>query len=576
MGEKTSSDTGILPEGFPVIITHLPYEDDARTLSESPAGLIAENLLKAKEIALNDSRVPEQLRNYLQKALDVALGLDPYLEAMATSKRKTSADHGPEDAGGTETRVRLQEEQTSGSLNGKLVNQEGQIFRMFVHLIRARKILLIGKLKGYSILAVAEELPDDGKIFACAEAPYPGVNSQEAFDYSSDGRKISMQVGPMDETLEALHAEDEHFDIVFIDADQRNAVNHYSFVMDNHLLRMDGVICVENTLMKGQVYLENIADENVLAVRKLNTVINSDPRVEQIILPVQSGLSIIRRNPAPPDCNITESEVVRDDVFWGYNRRCILDRLRLDGKVAYVTGGGQGIGRAFAHALGEAGAKVAVVDLVLAKAEAVACELSLKGIKSIALAADVSKPEDVQRVVDAIVARWGTVHIACNNAGINMNSASEDTSLEEWDKTFNVNLRGLFLCCQAAGRIMLNQGYGKIINTASMASLIVPHPQKQLAYNASKAGVVKLTQTLGTEWIDRGVKVNCISPGIVDTPLIRSKDLQPLVRRWLEDIPAGRLARATDLQAAVVYLASEASDYMTGHNLVIEGGQSLW
>ncbi|XP_054137169.1 uncharacterized protein LOC128939939 [Melozone crissalis] len=545
--------------------------------SETPAGHIAENLLKAKEIALNNPHVPEQLRNYLQKALDVALGLDPYLDAMAASKRKTSPEHIPGDTEGVESSVRLQETRASGSLNGKWFSQEGQIFRMFVHMIRARKILLIGKPKGYSILAMAEELPDNGKIFACAEEPYLGVYSQEAFDHSPDGKKISLRVGPVADTLEALHAEDEHFDIVFIDADQRNAVQYYSFVMDNHLLSMDAVICVENTLMKGQVYLENVSDENVLAVRKLNAVINSDPRVEQVVLPVQSGLSLIRRSSVPPDAVIeSKTQVVKDEVFWGCNRRRILERLCLDGRVAYVTGGGQGIGRAFAHALGEAGAKVAVVDLVLAKAEAVACELSLKGIKSLALAADVSKPEDVQRMVDAIVARWGTVHIACNNAGINLNSASEETSLEEWDKTFNVNLRGLFLCCQAAGRIMLNQGYGKIINTASMASLIVPHPQKQLAYNASKAGVVKLTQTLGTEWIDRGVKVNCISPGIVDTPLIRSQELRPLVRRWLADIPAGRLAQPTDLQAAVVYLASEASDYMTGHNLVIEGGQSLW
>ncbi|NXX36758.1 SDR dehydrogenase, partial [Nicator chloris] len=562
------------------------------SISETLAGHIAENLLKAQEIALNDSRVPEQLRNHLQKALDVALGLDPYLDAMAASKRYRLSfvtlcfclvlrlefffnDH----LKGTSN---FHCEQSIVFLMVLFSNfhsclSTGRIFRMFVHMIRARKILLIGKLKGCSVLAIAEELPDDGKIFACAEEAYLGVNSQEAFDYSSDGKKISMRVGPVADTLEALHAEDEHFDIVFIDADQRNAVQYYSFVMDNHLLSMDAVICVENTLMKGQVYLENVSDENVLAVRKLNSVINSDPRVEQVILPVQSGLSLIRRSPVPPDAVIeSKAEVVRDEVFWGCNQRRILERLRLDGRVAYVSGGGQGIGRAFAHALGEAGAKVAVVDLVLAKAEAVACELSLKGVKSLALAADVSKPEDVQRMVDAIVARWGTVHIACNNAGINLNSASEETSLEEWDKTFNVNLRGLFLCCQAAGRIMLNQGYGKIINTASMASLIVPHPQKQLAYNASKAGVVKLTQTLGAEWIDRGVRVNCISPGIVDTPLIRSRELRPLVQRWLADIPAGRLAQPTDLQAAVVYLASEASDYMTGHNLVIEGGQSLW
>ncbi|NXU41569.1 SDR dehydrogenase, partial [Drymodes brunneopygia] len=563
------------------------------SISETLTGHIAENLLKANEIALNDSRVPEQLRNYLQKALDVALGLDPYLDAMASSKRYrfsfvtfclwldeyVRGIFFDEHLKGTSN---FHCAQSIAFLMVLFLNfhsclSAGQIFRMFVHMTRARKILLIGKPKGYSILAIAEELPDDGKIFACAEEPYLGVNSQEAFDYSSDGKKISMRVGPVTDTLEALHAEDEHFDIVFIDADQRNAVQYYSFVMENHLLSMDAVICVENTLMKGQVYLENVSDENVLAVRKLNSVINSDPRVEQVILPVQSGLSLIRRSPVPPDAVVeSKTEVVRDDVFWGRNRRRILERLRLDGRVAYVTGAGQGIGRAFAHALGEAGAKVAVVDLVLAKAEAVACELSLKGIKSLALAADVSKPEDVQRMVDAIVARWGTVHIACNNAGINLNSASEETSLEEWDKTFNVNLRGLFLCCQAAGRIMLNQGYGKIINTASMASLIVPHPQKQLAYNASKAGVVKLTQTLGTEWIDRGVKVNCISPGIVDTPLIRSRELRPLVRRWLAEIPAGRLAQPTDLQAAVVYLASEASDYMTGHNLVIEGGQSLW
>ena len=124
---------------------------------------------------------------------------------------------------------------------------------------------------------------------------------------------------------------------------------------------------------------------------------------------------------------------------------------------------------------------------------------------------------------------------------------------------------------------MLAQGYGKIINTASMASLLVPHPQKQAAYNCSKAAVVKMTQSLACEWAGRGLNVNCVSPGIVDTPLIWDNPaLNKLAGTWLEQIPSGRLAQVTDLQAAIVYLASDASSYMVGHNLVIEGGQSLW
>lgn len=124
---------------------------------------------------------------------------------------------------------------------------------------------------------------------------------------------------------------------------------------------------------------------------------------------------------------------------------------------------------------------------------------------------------------------------------------------------------------------MLEAGYGKIINTASMSSIIVPHPQKQAAYNTSKGGVVNLTRSLAAEWADRGVRVNCISPGILRTRLImESPALAPLVDGWIRDIPMGRLCELDDLTGAAIYLASEVSDYMTGHNLVIEGGTTLW
>ena len=266
-----------------------------------------------------------------------------------------------------------------------------------------------------------------------------------------------------------------------------------------------------------------------------------------------------------------------DEVVRGVGGKRILDRMRLDGKVALVTGAGQGIGRAYAHALCEAGAAVMVVDLDLARAEAVVAELAVKGGTGLAHRANVADEAEVAAMVATAVDRLGGLHVAINNAGINKNSAAEDTPMAEFDATFGVNTRGVFMCCQHEARHMLKRGTGKIINTASMASLIVPHPQKQAAYNASKSAVVKLTQSLGCEWASRGVNVNCISPGIVDTPLIWDNPaLKPLAEKWIGDMPIGRLCDVTDLQAAIVYLSSEVSDYMVGHNLVIEGGQSLW
>ncbi|XP_059185608.1 uncharacterized protein zgc:113054 isoform X1 [Centropristis striata] len=547
----------------------------AEKVPDTPVEVLVDLLTKAKDTAAASANVPEELKGQLQKALDIASGLDDYLEKMTTQEseplaelyKKTICHDWDQVHKEGRTMFRLPKECITGHV-------EGQTLKMLIHMSQAKRVLEIGMFTGYGALSMAEGLPEDGCLVACELEPYLKAFTQPIFDKSPHGKKIIVKTGSAMDTLKELAAAGEQFDMVFIDADKENYINYYNFILDNSLLRLQGVICVDNSLFKAKVYLKDTTDSNGLALRRFNQFVCDDPRVEQVIIPLRDGISVIRRVPVASDSS--QSKITDDEVFRGVKGRSILDRMRLDGKVAYVTGAGQGIGRAFAHALGEAGAKVAVVDLDQKKAEAVAEELFLKGINAIPITADISRSQDVQRMIDSIVSKWGAIHIGCNNAGINMNSASEDTSLEEWDQTFNVNLRGTFMCCQAAGRVMLEQGYGKIINTASMASLIVPHPQKQLSYNTSKAGVVKLTQTLGTEWIDRGVRVNCISPGIVDTPLIHSESLRPLVQRWLSDIPAGRLAQVTDLQAAVVYLASDASDYMTGHNLVIEGGQSLW
>lgn len=258
----------------------------------------------------------------------------------------------------------------------------------------------------------------------------------------------------------------------------------------------------------------------------------------------------------------------------------ILDRFRLDGRTALITGGGQGIGRAFAHALGEAGAAVAIVDLVLERAETVAGELAGKGIESMALQADVTQPDSVARMMDAIIGKWGKITIGVNNAGIGQWVDSESMSESDWDRMLGINLKGVFLCAQAEARVMLPAGYGKIINTASMSGTISNMPQNQSAYNTSKAGVIHLTRSLAAEWAARGVRVNSISPGYTRTQLVDDLLATPIGARmlpeWMRMTPMGRMGDVTDLQGAVVFLAAAVSDFMTGSDMIIDGGYCCW
>jgi NAD(P)-dependent dehydrogenase (short-subunit alcohol dehydrogenase family) len=255
-----------------------------------------------------------------------------------------------------------------------------------------------------------------------------------------------------------------------------------------------------------------------------------------------------------------------------------LEKYDLKGRVAFVTGGGQGIGLACAQALAEAGADVVVGDLLPDRLESAKAELKGHGLTIDGVQLDVTKSAEVDRAADEVARRHGPVGILVNNAGIaKSNVRAEDTSDEHWRFHMDVNLDGLFWCCRAFGRQMLEAGKGSIVNIGSMSALIVNKPQPQSFYNASKAAVHHLTKSLAAEWAERGVRVNAVAPTYIETPLTRfGMEDQSMYPTWLDMTPMRRVGQPDEIASTVLFLASDASSLLTGSIVVADGGYTCW
>jgi len=249
--------------------------------------------------------------------------------------------------------------------------------------------------------------------------------------------------------------------------------------------------------------------------------------------------------------------------------------FNLADRTAIVTGGGRGIGRQMAEALAELGANVVVCARKLEPCEQAATELAKLGGRTLALRCDVRVQSEVQTLVDRTVDEFGRVDVLVNDAGTSWGAPAEETPIEGWQKVIDVNLTGTFLVSQAVARQMITQGGGAIINIASVAALhgSPPGGMDAVAYTASKGGVVALTRDLAWKWAQYGIRVNAIAPGWFPSDMTKVL-LDRFGETFVTRIPLGRFGGVDDLKGAVALLASPASAYITGHTLVVDGGQS--
>lgn len=244
----------------------------------------------------------------------------------------------------------------------------------------------------------------------------------------------------------------------------------------------------------------------------------------------------------------------------------------VNGRVALVIGGATGIGYAIANALVRYGATVYIGGRTEDVGRRSAAELGVTYLPT-----DVADTTSVERTVAEVLSQSGRLDIAVNGAGARLNKPAEDTTDDEWDAVFATNLTGVFRCCRAEGRVMLEQGAGSIVNVASMSAQVVNRPQRQSAYNSSKAGVVQYTKSLAAEWGARGVRVNALSPGYTETAMTALSRAKPeIAGAWLANTPMNRFAQPDEIAGAAVFLASDASSFVTGIELVVDGGYGVW
>ena len=251
------------------------------------------------------------------------------------------------------------------------------------------------------------------------------------------------------------------------------------------------------------------------------------------------------------------------------------DIFNLEGKIAIVTGSAQGLGQSMAIGLARYGCDVVIADIKTNKAQKVAETIKELGRKATIYNIDVSKIGQISKMVNEVVQEFHQIDILVNSAGIVIRKLVEDIKEKDWDAILDVNLKGTFFCCQIVGKQMIEQNKGKIINIASVSS-IRGLPTRSV-YAASKAGVAHVTRSIAIEWAKYNINVNCISPTVMETPLnVSIRNSKEKYDKLVSEIPMRRLGQPEDLIGAVVYLASRASDFVTGHNLVVDGGRTIY